>query len=106
MSPSSTFKDLQRKLDQVQSPSESKVSDSHTTDQISQSSIPQAHREYEKILRQLEAECRHHIRCEQQMKLHIECLQEKLDSTAKDQKRLQEAETQVVNLQKELHNFV
>ena len=35
MSPSSTFKDLQRKLDQVQSPSESKVSESHTTDQIS-----------------------------------------------------------------------
>ena len=40
-----------------------------------------AHREYEKILRQLEAECRTHIKCEQQMKLHIECLQEKLDNT-------------------------
>ncbi len=40
------------------------------------------------------------------MKLHIECLQEKLDSTAKDQKRLQEAESQVTNLQKELQNFV
>jgi hypothetical protein len=43
-----------------------------------------AHREYEKTLRQLEAECRTHIKCEQQMKLHIECLQEKLDSVVKE----------------------
>ena len=43
-----------------------------------------AHREYEKTLRQLEAECRTHIKCEQQMKLHIECLQEKLDQIIKD----------------------
>lgn len=33
--------------------------------QISTASIPMAHREYEKILRQLEAECRTHIKCEQ-----------------------------------------
>jgi len=31
----------------------------------SAASIPMAHREYEKILRQLEAECRTHIKCEQ-----------------------------------------
>lgn len=43
-----------------------------------------AHREYEKILRQLEAECRTHIKCEQQMKLHIECLQEKLEQVTKE----------------------
>ena len=49
------------------------------SDSCSAASIPMAHREYEKILRQLEAECRTHIKCEQQMKLHIECLQEKLD---------------------------
>ena len=42
------------------------------------------HREYEKILRQLEAECRTHIKCEQQMKLHIECLQEKMEQTQKE----------------------
>ena len=46
-SPSSTVKDLQRKLDQVMSPSDSKVSQ---LDDNSQSSIPLAHKEYEKIL--------------------------------------------------------
>jgi len=54
------------------------------SDDVSATSIPMAHREYEKILRQLEAECRTHIKCEQQMKLHIECLQEKLDQVQKD----------------------
>ena len=39
--------------------------------------------EYEKTLRQLEGECRNHIRCEQQMKLHIEALQEKMDQVNK-----------------------
>ena len=50
----------------------------------SASSIPVAHKEYEKALRALESECRNHIKVEQQMKLHIECLQEKLDSVTKD----------------------
>ena len=31
---------------------------------ITATSIPMAHREYEKMLRQLEAECRTHIKCE------------------------------------------
>lgn len=35
------------------------------SDEVSATSIPMAHREYEKILRQLEAECRTHIKCEQ-----------------------------------------
>ena len=30
----------------------------------SNASIPMAHREYEKILRQLDSECRTHIKCE------------------------------------------
>jgi len=34
------------------------------SDDVSTSSIPMAHKEYEKILRQLEAECRTHIKCE------------------------------------------
>jgi hypothetical protein len=46
--------------------------------------IPPAHGEYEKMLRQLEAECRNHIRCEQQMKLHMECLQEKIEQMARE----------------------
>ena len=94
---------LQNKLENVDSPSSSKPEDdddyyqenedgeiyhmrpdTETNSEITAASIPMAHREYEKILRQLEAECRTHIKCEQQMKLHIECLQEKLDQTQKD----------------------
>jgi hypothetical protein len=42
--------------------------------------LPESHREYDLALQQLEAECRGHIKCEQQMKLHIECMQEKIDA--------------------------
>jgi hypothetical protein len=52
-SPSSSVQDLQRKLELIASPSESKVCSS-----ITDSSIPAAHKEYEKVLRQLESECR------------------------------------------------
>jgi len=40
----------------------------------------QQFKEYDGALAQLEAECRGHIKCEQQMKLHIECMQEKIDA--------------------------
>lgn len=41
------------------------LNDQHSrSDDVSAVSIPMAHREYEKILRQLEAECRTHIKCE------------------------------------------
>lgn len=70
---------LQNKLQNVQSPSSSKegeeddydpeIDEDHLgEDGISSdasASIPMAHREYEKTLRQLEAECRTHIKCEQ-----------------------------------------
>ena len=60
-------------------------SEGSVNDQDSSTSIiPLAHHEYEKMLQQLEAECRQHIRCEQQMKLHIECLQEKFDFLNKE----------------------
>ena len=52
-SPASTTRELQRKLDMIASPSESKQYYSSVTE----SSIPLAHREYEKILQQLEGEC-------------------------------------------------
>jgi hypothetical protein len=53
--PTSSILDLQRKLDEIGSP----------TSCISEgTSIPVAHREYEKILRQLESECRNHIKVE------------------------------------------
>jgi len=78
-SPSSTIMDLQRRLEQVPSP-KSNPGSSH--------SIPMAHKEYEKHLRQLELECRNHIKVEQQMKLHIETLQEKLFQSRKEVERL------------------
>jgi len=57
-------------------------------DSSSEQSIPAAHKEYEKILRQLESECRSHIKVEQQMKLHIECLQEKVDNFNKEREAI------------------
>lgn len=94
---SSSVAALQHKLSGVSSPSSSKDGlDDYDPEDIDEDglnedvtsdsnySIPMAHREYEKTLRQLEAECRTHIKCEQQMKLHIECLQEKLDQVVKE----------------------
>ena len=66
-------------------------------------SIPMAHREYEKILRQLEAECRTHIKCEQQMKLHIECLQEKLDQVQKEFEQQKETEEAKIAMEGKKH---
>jgi hypothetical protein len=45
-SPTSSVQDLQRKLDMVASPSDSKQCSS-----VTESSIPRAHKEYEKMLR-------------------------------------------------------
>ena len=68
---------LQTKLQNIESPSSSKdddcydaeIDEDHLEDDGGSSntsaSIPMAHREYEKTLRQLEAECRTHIKCEQ-----------------------------------------
>ena len=81
-SPSSSIIDLQQKLDQISSPNSLVSSSSSSLG--SASSIPHAHREYEKALRQLEQECRNHIKVEQQMKLHIEVLQEKVESLGKE----------------------
>lgn len=81
-SPSSSIIDLQQKLDQISSPNS--VASSSSSELQSASSIPHAHREYERALRQLEQECRNHIKVEQQMKLHIEVLQEKVESLGKE----------------------
>ena len=39
--------------------------------------------QYEQQLQKHEAEVRNHIKVEQQLKLHIECVQDKLDDTEK-----------------------
>ncbi len=43
-------------------------------------------KDYEQMLQKLEAETRNHIRVEQQLKLHIESIQSKLDETEAQQK--------------------
>lgn len=43
---------------------------------------------YEKMLQKYEAEVRNHIKIEQQLKLHIECIQDKLDENEKGSKKL------------------
>ena len=40
------------------------------------------------------------------MKLHIECLQEKLESAMKDQKKVAQTEKEMEDLRKELQTFV
>ena len=40
------------------------------------------------------------------MKLHIECLQEKLEAALKDQKKLVQTEQEMDELKKELNSFV
>lgn len=40
------------------------------------------------------------------MKLHIECLQEKLEAALKDQKKLAQTEQEMDELKKELNSFV
>jgi predicted RNase H-like nuclease (RuvC/YqgF family) len=86
---------------QLYGPGEQSISD------YSLASIPMAHREYEKILRQLESECRTHIKCEQQMKLHIECLQEKLDQTNKEMaKKEKELNNEITTITEEKRKLV
>lgn len=42
-------------------------------------------KDYEQMLQKYEAEVRNHIKIEQQLKLHIECVQDKLDDCEKQQ---------------------
>lgn len=44
---------------------------------------------YESQLQKYEAEVRNHIKIEQQLKLHIECVQDKLDETEKSVKNFE-----------------
>lgn len=57
------------------------------------------------MLRQLEAECRTHIKCEQQMKLHIECLQDKLDETADQIELLEAVEKRAASVTEEFESL-
>ena len=50
-------------------------------------SIDEAPSEYESMLQKYEAEVRNHIKIEQQLKLHIECVQDKLEDQEKQLKK-------------------
>lgn len=65
--PTSSIIDLQEKLDQISSPTSDPSSSDCEESETSSSnvSIPYAHKEYERSLRQLEQECRNHIKVEQ-----------------------------------------
>lgn len=45
-------------------------------------------KDYEVMLQKYEAEVRNHIKIEQQLKLHIECVQDKLDDSEKAREKM------------------
>jgi len=47
-------------------------------------------KEYEQQLQQYESEVRNHIKVEQQLKLHIEVLQEKIDELEQEREKVQQ----------------
>jgi hypothetical protein len=50
-------------------------------------SMDEPPKDYETMLQKYEAEVRNHIKIEQQLKLHIECVQDKLDDSEKARDR-------------------
>ena len=50
-------------------------------------------KDYEVMLQKYEAEVRNHIKIEQQLKLHIECVQDKLDDIEKQNKNKENRES-------------
>jgi hypothetical protein len=63
-------------------------------------SMAEPPKDYEQMLQKYEAEVRNHIKIEQQLKLHIECLQDKLEE-ADRQARLADKEREARRLQDE-----
>lgn len=53
------------------------------SDTESTRSMQEPPKDYEVMLQKYEAEVRNHIKIEQQLKLHIECVQDKLDDSEK-----------------------
>ena len=51
-------------------------------------SMEEPPKDYEQMLQKYEGEVRNHIKIEQQLKLHIECVQDKLDDSEKARERL------------------
>ncbi len=51
-------------------------------------SMDEPPKDYESMLQKYEAEVRNHIKIEQQLKLHIECVQDKLDDSEKAREKM------------------
>ena len=60
---------------------------------------------YEGQLQKYEAEVRNHIKIEQQLKLHIECVQDKLDDTEKLVKKFESEREQLNETKQELSRY-
>ncbi len=61
--------------------------DNTASSQSSFVSLDEPPKDYEMMLQKYEAEVRNHIKIEQQLKLHIECLQDKLEEADKEKTR-------------------
>lgn len=61
--------------------------------------------QYEQQLQKYEAEVRNHIKIEQQLKLHIECVQDKLDDTEKIVKKISGDREEVKEAKHELTKY-
>lgn len=60
---------------------------------------------YEGQLQKYEAEVRNHIKIEQQLKLHIECVQDKLDETEKAVKSFELEKQQIAETKQEISRY-
>lgn len=58
------------------------------SDTESMKSMDEPPKDYEAMLQKYEAEVRNHIKIEQQLKLHIECVQDKLDDCEKGKEQM------------------
>lgn len=58
-------------------------------------SMEEPPKDYEAMLQKYEAEVRNHIKIEQQLKLHIECVQDKLDDSEKTRDKLEKEKTKL-----------
>ena len=72
----------------------------------SMKSLDEPPKDYEQMLQKYEAEVRNHIKIEQQLKLHIECVQDKLDDSEKSKdKYKKEKKVLEEEGQKELNRY-
>eukprot|EP00347_Sterkiella_histriomuscorum_P023839 403333209 len=76
------------------------------SDTESMRSMDEPPKDYEAMLQKYEAEVRNHIKIEQQLKLHIECVQDKLDDSEKAREKMKkEKSSQDEEITKDLQRY-